>query len=152
MRSRRMLNFGLLGTGLASMVSGLLIQTNYHMHHGFEDRSTRIVWGLGYSTWTVIHQVCSALMLVIVAWHLWLNRKPLLALLKRASQWRRQAFIFFALFMFAVVTAVAAWIAGTLLDSKTVERGLVEIHDKLVIPMSVLMVMHTWRRRASLLR
>jgi hypothetical protein len=122
------------------------------LHSGFEDRTTRLVWGLRYSAWAIIHQVCSALMLVIVAWHLWLNRKPLFAWLKRASQWRRQAPTFFALFTFAVVTAMAAWIAGKLLDSKAVEHALVEIHDRVVIPMSVLMVMHTWRRRARLLR
>lgn len=151
MTSRRLLNLGLLGTGLLSAVSGFLIQFTYHMHHGAAVRATRLVWGLGYQAWAVVHQVSSVLMLVIALWHLWLNRKPLLALLKRAGHGRRQARALFVLFTIAVVTALVAWIAGTLFDGKLVERALVEVHDKIVIPMAILMVMHTWQRRARLL-
>ena len=151
MRPRRLLNVGLLGTGLAVMVSGFLIQVTYHMHHGAAVRTTRMVWGLGYSAWAVVHQMGSALMLVLAVGHLWLNRKPLLALLKRASQWRRQSSIFFALFTFAVVTALAAWILGKIFDGMMAERALVEVHDKIVIPMSILMIMHAWQRRERLL-
>jgi hypothetical protein len=152
MKSRRLLNLGLLGTGLVSMVSGFLIQLTYHMHHGVDVRATRMVWGLGYPDWAVVHQASSALMLVIAVWHLWLNRRPLFALLKHAGQGRRQARTLFVLFTLAVVTALVAWIAGKLFDGYSVERALVEVHDKIVIPMAVLMVMHTWQRRARLLR
>lgn len=152
MKSRRWLNLGLLGTGAVSLVSGFLIQFTYHMHHGVAVRGTRLVWGLGYPAWALIHQIASALMLAVAGWHLWLNRKPLLALLKRDGRWRRQAPIFFVLFTLAVITAVVAWTAGKLFDGQVTERALVEIHDKLTIPMSVLLVLHTWQRRARLLR
>ena len=84
----------------------------------------------------------------VAFWHLWLNRKPLLALLKHGDQRRRQARTLFVLFTLAVVTALLAWITGKLFDGNLVERGLVEVHDNLVIPMAILMVMHIWQRRA----
>lgn len=152
MKSRRWLNLGLLATGLATAVSGFLIQRTYHMHQGGAARATKMVWGLDYPAWALVHQICSALMLAIAAWHWWLNRKPLLTWLTRAGSWRRQAPIFFTLFALAVVTALTAWIAGKLFGQSSAEHALVEIHDKLVIPMSVLMVAHTWQRRARLLR
>lgn len=152
MKSRRLLNLGLLGTGLLSTVSGFLIQFTYHMHHGAAVRATRMVWGLGYPAWAVVHQVSSGLMLILALWHLWLNRKPLLALLKNAGRGRRQGRALFVLFSLAVVTALVAWTAGTLFDGNLVERALVEVHDKIVIPMAILMVMHIWQRRVRLLR
>jgi hypothetical protein len=152
MRSRRLLSIGLLATGVVSSVSGFLIQIEYHMHNGAAFRATPLVWGLGYPAWALVHQIGSALMLGIVVGHLTLNRKPLFALLTRGSAWRRQAAHFFALFALAVITAPVAWTAGKLFDSKLIEHTLVEIHDKVVIPMFILMVTHTWRRRARLLR
>jgi hypothetical protein len=151
MRSRRGLNLGLLVTGAASAVSGFLIQLTYHMHHGVAVRASRMVWGLGYPAWAVVHQVSSVLMLAIAVWHIVVNRKPLVAYLTRNGAWRRQAPVLFALFMMAVATALVAWTAGHVFGSASAERTLVEIHDKVVIPMSVLLVMHTWQRRARLL-
>jgi hypothetical protein len=152
MKSRRWLNLGLLATGVVSAVSGFLIQFTYHMHHGAAARATRLVWGLGYAAWALVHQISSALMLGIVVWHLVLNRKPLFAMLTRGSAWRRQAPHFFALFTVAVITALGAWGAGTLFSSNHTEHTFIEIHDKIVIPMAVLMVIHIWQRRARLLR
>lgn len=152
MSSRRWLNMGLLATGLATSVSGFLIQFEYHMHHEAAARATRLVWSLGYPAWALVHQIASTLMLGMVVWHLVLNRKPLLALLTRGRAWRRQAPHFFVLFAIAVFAAGAAWGAGKLFDSTPVEGILVEIHDKIAIPMFVLMVIHTWQRRARLVR
>jgi hypothetical protein len=152
MRSRRWLNIGLLVTGAVSSVSGFLIQFEYHMHHGAAARATRLVWGLGYPAWALVHQIGSALMLGIVVGHLVSNRKPLFARLTRGSAWRRQLPNFVALFALAVITALVGWTAGKLFDSKLIEHTLVEIHDKVVIPMFILMVIHTWQRRVRLLR
>jgi hypothetical protein len=90
-------------------------------------------------------------MLAIAAWHLYLNRKPLLALLKRNDAWRRQGPILFAAFAAAVLTALVAWAAAAGSGDPSAERALVEIHDKVVIPMSVLLVLHVWQRRFRLL-
>jgi hypothetical protein len=146
MRSRRWCNLGLLVTGVPCLVTGFLIQFAYHMHHGLAGRATRMVWGLGYPTWAFLHQLSSAFFVGLVVWHLILNRKPLMAWFKR----REGAFLA-SLFTLATVTALAAWTAGKLCDSEPVEHALVEIHDKLAIPMSVLAILHVWRRRARLL-
>ncbi len=141
---RGRINAGLLIAGTASTVSGFLIQICYHMGHAARD--ARLVWGWGYSTWAWFHRISSIVLLAIVAWHLVLNRKPLLAGLKRTGAWRRQGPILFALFTIASLIALGAW--GS--ESALTERGLVEIHDKLVLPMAVLLVLHVWARRARL--
>jgi hypothetical protein len=152
MSARRWLNLGLLAAGAVSLVTGLLIQFTYHLHHGIAVRGTRLVWGLDYPAWALIHPIASALMLALAAWHLWLNRKPLLALLRRDGRWRRQATLLLVLFTLAVITAVVAWTVGKIVDGRMTERALVEIHDKVTLPLSALMVLHTWQRRARLLR
>ena len=147
MRSRRWLNLGLLMTSACSLLTGFLIQITYHMHHGAAVRATRMVWGLGYPAWALIHQIASALMLILAGWHIFLNRRPFFAWLKK-----RQNPGFVALFTLAVLSALAAWVAGKLFDSTMVERALVEVHDKLAIPLSVLLAWHIGRRRGRLLR
>jgi hypothetical protein len=82
---------------------------------------------------------------------LYLNRKPLLAILKRNGAWRRQGSILFVTFAAAVTTALSAWAAAVGFDHRLAERALVEVHDKVVIPMSVLFVLHVWQRRSRLL-
>lgn len=146
---RRTINVSLLVAGLASVVSGFLIQATYHMGHG--TWAGRPVWGWAYPTWALFHQISSAALLTFAAWHLYLNRRPLLAILKRNDAWRRKDPILFATFTIAVATALSAWAAAVVFDHHLAERALVEIHDKIVIPMSVLLVLHVWQRRSRLL-
>ena len=106
---RRLINIGQLIAGVASVVSGFLIQFCYHIGHEAGGGATRVVWGWRYPTWALFHQASSVAMLAIVVWHLYLNRRTLLALLKRDGAWRRQGPVFVAIFALAVVTALAAW-------------------------------------------
>jgi hypothetical protein len=147
MRVRRGgLSLGLLIAGTASTVSGFLIQFVYHVGHAL--RGTRLVWGWSYATWVTFHQVSSLALLGLAVWHLVLNRKALLAILKRRSAWHRQVPLLFALFALATVIALVAWGAPT----TSAEHLLVEIHDKLVIPMAALLLVHVWQRRTRLRR
>jgi hypothetical protein len=146
---RRLINLTLLAAGTASLVSGFLIQGCYHMQHGASDGRT--VWGWDRPTWAAIHQLSSMVVLAFVAWHLWVNRTPLLAILKRPGAWRRQGPLLFAAFSIAVATALPAWTVGAVFSSHSTERALVEIHDKIVLPMSVLLLLHVWKRRSRLL-
>lgn len=141
---RGWLSLVLLIGGAASTLSGFLIQFRFHM--GRAPRGTR-VWGWNCATWATFHQISSLLLLTIATWHLVLNRKALVAILKRRGAWHRQGPLLFALFAIASVIALIAWLAPNALT----EHGLVEIHDKLVIPMAVLLVMHVWQRRRRLI-
>jgi uncharacterized membrane protein (UPF0136 family) len=146
---RTSINVSLLVAGTMSLVSGFLIQVSYHMNHRVS--AGRTVWGWDYPTWALFHQISSAALLAFAAWHLYLNRRPLLAILKRNGAWRRQGSILFVTFAAAVTTALLAWAAAVGFDHRLAERALVEIHDKVVIPMSVLFVLHVWQRRSRLL-
>lgn len=155
---RRLINIGLLTTGLAALVSGFLIQFCYHMGHqassgasGASSAAGRTVWGWDHATWAVFHQIASALMLAFAAWHLLLNRKPLFATLRRGGAWRGRGPLLFTLFTLAVATSLSAWAVGAIFDYRFAERAFVEIHDKVVLPMSVLLVLHVWERRTRLL-
>jgi len=146
---RRWINVSLLVASMAALVSGFLIQVTYHMGHGVS--AGRTTWGWDYPTWALFHQLSSAALLTFAAWHLYLVRKSLLAILKRNSAWRRQGPILFATFAAAVTTALLAWSLAEGFDQHLAERVLVEVHDKVVIPMSVLLVLHVWQRRSRLL-
>jgi hypothetical protein len=131
------------------MLSGFLIQVTYHMGHG--TWAGRPVWGWSHPTWALFHQIASALLLAFATWHLYLNHKPLLAILTRNDTWRRQGPILFVAFAAAVTTALLAWAAAVASAHPFAERALVEIHDKVVIPMSLLLALHVWQRRSRLL-
>jgi hypothetical protein len=146
---RSSIDVSLLIAGTASVVTGFLIQATYHMGH--EVWAGRPVWGWTYPTWALFHQISSAMLLVFAAWHLYLNRKPLLATLKRNGAWRRQSSILFAAFTAAALTALSAWVIAIVSDHSLAEHAAVEIHDKIVIPMSVLLALHVWQRRSRLL-
>ncbi len=47
--------------------------------------------------------------------------------------------------------SAAAWAAAVGFDHHLVERAFVEIHDKIVIAISVLLALHVWQRRSRLL-
>jgi hypothetical protein len=146
---RSSINVSLLISVTASVVTGFLIQATYHMGHG--TWAGRPVWGWTYPTWALFHQISSAMLLAFATWHLYLNRRPLLAILKRNDAWRRQGPILFAAFAAAVTTALLAWVTAVASGHPFAERALVEIHDKVVIPMSVLLALHVWQRRSRLL-
>ena len=150
-RTRRyLINISLLLAGFVSLLSGFLIQFTYHIGHAAATDEGRIVWGWDRPTWALCHQLSSAVLLAVVAWHLYLNRKPLFAGWKRAGAWRRQSPIFFALFTLAVATAMIAWIAAQVFYHPLAEHVAVEVHDKVVIPMSILLALHVWERRSRL--
>jgi hypothetical protein len=144
---RWLVNSALLLTGIASMFTGFLIQTHYHM-----GRSTGAVWGCGHAAWAIVHQLASFAFLAAVAWHLSLNWKPLISLCTRRGAWRSLGFFVTMFFLLAAVTALAAWVAFMFLGQRSVEKVLVEIHDKVTIPLSVLLLLHVVKRRARLFR
>jgi hypothetical protein len=142
---RRLVTSALLASGIASTLSGFLIQVHYHMH-----RATAAVWGYGYATWALVHQLSSVAFLVVVLSHLSLNWKPLLSLVRRRTARRSLGLSVTVLFLLAVVSALAAWGAFLLVGQGTVEKALVEMHDKVTIPFSGLLLLHVWRRRSRL--
>jgi hypothetical protein len=145
--ARGLVNGWLLASGTLSAFTGFLIQIHFHMQ-----RTTGAVWGLAQPNWSLIHQIVSFAMLGFVGWHLWLNRKPLLALLGRPAAWSREVNLIVVLFFVAVATSLAAWMTWLFFADWAVERALVEIHDKATVPLAVLLVLHTWRRRTRLFR
>jgi hypothetical protein len=145
--SRRLVNWYLLLAGVACVFSGFLVQVHYHMA-----AATSAVWGHGYAAWGMIHQLASLAFLTGVAWHLSLNWRPLLACFARGRAWRKLGFFVVAIFLPATATALAAFVAFMVFGHRAVEKALVEIHDKLALPLFVLLVLHAWQRRSRLFR
>ena len=142
---RWLCNTGLLLSGIASTASGFLLQIHYHMGH-----ATSAVGGYGYVVWSRFHQLASFALVLAVAWHLFRNGKPFWALVHRRAAWRKQVMIFTLVFLLALTTASAGVVAFLVFDHRTVERIFVEIHDKIALPLFVLLVLHTWSRRSRL--
>ncbi|MGC4118235.1 MAG: DUF4405 domain-containing protein [Myxococcales bacterium] len=141
--ARRLVNPALLAAGTVSVATGLLLQISFHMH-----RDISRVWGLDHRAWNLVHQAGSWALLALVVWHLSLNWKPLRALFDRPAA--KTTFLLVLVFASATVTALAAWLSLHALEQHHAERMAIEIHDKLTLVLSILLVLHTWQRRRRL--
>jgi hypothetical protein len=141
------LNMVLLVAGAATVFSGFLVQIHFHMH-----RTRGAVWGLDHAEWNLLHQLASFTFLCAMAWHLAMNWKSFLVCWSPRRTWRRMGFYLAVTFGLAVVTALWALSAFLLVGHGLLENTLVEIHDKVTIPLSVLLLVHGWQRRGRLFR
>jgi uncharacterized membrane protein len=68
--SRFIINLSLLLIGFVVVFSGFLIQFSYHVgHHGMIDMN-KMVYGISYSGWTMIHKISIILISFLVVCHL----------------------------------------------------------------------------------
>lgn len=144
---RHLLNLGLLIAGLASASSGLTLQLRYHIgRHGHGEGVN-----FGYPFWAQLHKYSSVLLLGLVAWHLVVNWKWLRAVWRKSLLGKhRQVVTMNVLFLAAAVTGLGAWAIGWVSQGFRAEKLVVEIHDKLTLFLTVLLVLHVWSRRRRL--
>jgi hypothetical protein len=146
-KGRWKVNAVMVAAGAATVFSGFLVQVHFHMH-----RTGGTVWGLDHADWNQVHQLVSFTFLASVVWHLSKNGKAFWATCSPRRSWRRMGFYLAATFGLALVTALLAWGAFLLVGHGGAEHTLVEIHDKVAIPLSVLLLVHGWQRRGRLFR
>lgn len=146
-RRRTWLNLELLSCGLTSAISGITIQVRFHMHHVVEAG----VEASSHALWLLVHKGSSALLVVLVAWHLSGDWKwPRALWTARRSARHKQLVSLSVLFGIATLTGLVDWAFGGLGVGRGAEKGTIEIHDKVTILLTVLFALQIWARRGRL--
>ena len=126
----------LLLSTLALIFTGFAIQIKYHMgHHGYIDVNDTYI-GMGYHTWSLIHKITSLIFAFTVTTHIYLQRKFL-------KHNRKTAIIL--LLTITALTGLLAWCCSLNDSLEIVRKSLIEIHDKITLLLSLVMIVHLLR-------
>jgi len=154
----------LLVTGLAMMLSGLVMQIGFHMggHQmdapGFQTQTipyeqlraidiTKIVCGFNYSDWSTIHKVAIVLLTLLMIYHTYVHWKWYKGVITKHLIGRnRQVIILSVLFILVAVTGLIPWFIDLTGGPGTLRMHFIEIHDKITLILIVLLILHIIKR------
>jgi hypothetical protein len=142
-------NIGLIIVTITMILTGFVIQLEYHM-----DRLSPIVetWGFAYNNWSFFHKssivVFSFLMLFHIISH-WKWYKIIVN--KRLIAKNKQTIILSVIFILTAVTGYTAWFGGltggeTSSNAMILRKTFIEIHDKLAIIFTIYIILHVIKR------
>jgi hypothetical protein len=155
----------LLLSGIITALSGLVIQIGYHMGgehgpvaygadpHSSGIQQTRvidpdeIVWGINYTSWSLIHKVAIVLFLILVIYHFcvhWKWYKNVFA--KHLLRKNRQVIVLSALFLLVALTGLIPWLIHLSGNDNGFRMILIEIHDKVALLLIIYMFLHISHR------
>ena len=148
MINKKVLNYSLLVSGLATCLSGVMMQIGYHI--GVADRAIvfyKQVWGLIYPQWQTLHQVTTTLFFVLSAIHVYRHRKCYVGVLRKHLFKRNQEVIIFSvLFLISALLGFLPWMISASEAHHSIRHLLIEIHDKISIVLIVFIVLHVKKR------
>lgn len=138
---RTLLNITNIIGGAIIIFTGVLIQLNYHMHH-LPDNS--LILGFDRISWRWIHTLSSIFFLIWLIYHNWINLKTIKAFFlskKKSPKYHLLSIILLGILLLMAITALLA-LANNLLDNQEQRFTYIEIHDKIGILMSILLIIH----------
>jgi hypothetical protein len=145
---KRTINLSLLLVGIMMVGSGLLLQFSYHMGHHDGIVVTDTILGGDYYFWSWFHRLVAILFTLLLVLHWIRNFKWVQGVLKKRLLGKhRQVFIFSAIFIFAALTGFSAWAFSLLPEGELLQKGGIEIHDKITLVLFVFLALHVWQRR-----
>jgi hypothetical protein len=155
----------LLLSGIVTTISGLVIQVGFHMGsvhgsgtygaylHSSGIQETRvidpdgIVWGINYTSWSLIHKVAIIVFLFLVIYHTavhWKWYKNLFA--KHLLRKNRQVIVLSALFLLVALTGLIPWFIHLSGSDNGFRMVLIEIHDKVALLLIIYLFLHISHR------
>lgn len=154
------LNLGLLAAAAVTFLTGVVLLVAFHMDAGAFAASAL---GLPRLFWLDLHRLGSLALAVALAGHLWLDRRPFAAQLRRALRrddaGARVELALYLSFWTTTLTGLAAWLlvsgSAPLAGPVVLERlphtrhALVDLHflaGLVALPLAVHHVAHRWRR------
>ncbi len=149
-------NIALLVSGLATAISGLAIQVGFHL--GAASRTVRAsihpsdlpaltVWGLDKPQWGLFHKVAITIFSLLLIQHVILRRSWYARLLRRGSPSGHPQLLWLTVLMlFVAITGLVPWGLTLLGGSPHLRFMLVEVHDKLALPLTILLILHIAQR------
>lgn len=154
-------NVALLASGLATTISGLVIQVGFHLGAasqtmrqsirtsavGTLDMPMLTVSGLDKSQWALSHKICITVFSLLLIHHIIVRRSWYTRLLRQGSRSSHPQLLWLTILMLVVaVTGLAPWGLGLLGGSPHFRFILVEVHDKLALPLTILLILHVAQR------
>lgn len=134
------INIGLLFFGLAMSVSGFLIQFRYHM-------GNNSVLEIGYYNWTNIHKISIIWFSIFMSYHLFTHLKWYKTLIfKKLAAKNRFQIILLIVFIIVAITGFIPWIINLSGGSDIARKFVIEVHDKIVILLFILLALHLTNR------
>jgi ferredoxin len=145
--SRFLVNFGLLLIGFFVVFSGFLIQFNYHVgHHGMIDMD-KMVSGISYSAWTMIHKISIILISFLVVCHIGQHWKWYRTIvIKRLIAKNKQVITLSVIFLIVALTGYLSWFIDFAGNAPIVRKTFLEIHDKIAIVFFIFLFLHVAKR------
>ncbi len=162
---RFLVNNLLILTGIVMIISGFVIQLGFHM--GGADRhlesdshsqTTNIeqlrevsqdstVWGIDYSTWSVIHKTAIVLLSLLMIYHFVIHWKWYKAVLaKHLVKKNIQVITLSFLFIMVALTGLIPWFIDLSGSKSTIRLVFIEVHDKITILLTIYLILHIVKR------
>ena len=158
---RFLINNLLILTGMITAISGFVIQVGFHI--GSEARQRGLyahsqpaiieqrgkivpdgtVWGIDYTTWSVIHKSAIVLLSLLMIYHFIVHRKWYKAVFtKGLANKNIQVITLSFLFAVTALTGLVPWIVDLSGGNDSVRTVLIEIHDKVTILLTIFLILH----------
>ncbi len=164
-RNKNLLGFTvnslLIVFGIATMLTGYVLQIGFHI--GNEGRKpgqteqveqmhkinpTDTVWGIDYTTWTVLHKVVIVILLLLMVYHFVSHWKWYKGVISNHLMGKNKLPITVSiLFILVALTGLLPWCIGAF-NSESMSRFVfLETHDKLTILLTLFLVWHIIKKR-----
>lgn len=154
-------NLGLLTSGLAAAISGLAIQLGFHVgaaSHAVKpwmqtsavgdlDLPAHTVGGLGRFQWAFVHKFSITILSLLLLQHILIHRSWYARLFRRGSRFGHPQLLWLTILMLLVAaTGLVPWGLSLLGGSSHLRFILIEVHDKLALPLTILLLLHVVQR------
>lgn len=145
--NRFIINLGLFIFGIASVLSGMLIQLKYHMGNHGNNTMNGSMFGINYQGWSVIHKISIVVLTVLMIYHIYQHWKWYkIVITKRLFAKNQQVLIFSLLFVLVLITGLTPWIIDLLEGDEILRKTFIEIHDKVAIILTIYLILHIIKR------
>ena len=140
-------NISLIIFACIMALSGLIIQFNYHIgHHGEIDKNIKAL-GLDYTNWANLHKISIVFVLTFLGFHIYKNINWFKSILKKGlKKGNKQTFWLSIIFVITAITGILPWIIDTANSDYIFRKLLIEIHDKIALILTILLLIHILQR------
>lgn len=151
-----LINNLLIVFAVATIISGFVMQIGFHI--GNEGRQpqrteqveqihkinpTDTVWGIDYTTWTVLHKVVIVILLLLMVYHLVTHWKWYVGVFSKHVAHKNKLMVTLTvLFLLVTFTGIIPWAINIISCGAQSRFFLIELHDRLAIFLTVFLLWH----------
>jgi hypothetical protein len=141
------INLGLLLTGSAAALSGLVIQLNYHLKYHAEIDKISMVFGMNYTGWSNSHLFSIVMLSFLAVIHFILHWKWYKTIVQKKLLAQNNLMITLTtVFITAAITGYIPLFIRMSGGSEVIRKTFIEIHDKISLVLLVYLIIHVAKR------